>query len=159
MPNGNCSEKLKTKKSGKNTLVGKRKRQQNRIRKSELQIQELIQEFKFNPEWTKEKVNELSEKTGLSESQVYKWNWDQRKKFNSELDSLEGEVARDEFGGYCCKKWGKNEDMEFDDNICNVLGLDVEKLALELVKGDLEKRQKASNGKGLFKQSSPLKKK
>jgi hypothetical protein len=50
-------------------------------------------------------------------------------------------VTRDEFGGYCCKKWGKNDDdFEFDGNICNLLGLDVDKMALELVKCDLEKR-------------------
>ena len=87
-------------------------------------------------------MTELSEKTGLSESQVYKWNWDQRKKFNEELDLIDGEVARDEFGGYCCKKWGKNESDEFelDGNICKMLGLDIEKMALDLVKCDLEKR-------------------
>lgn len=135
------SEKKKTKKKSKGgASLGKRKRQPNRIRKSEDQIQELIVEFKINPEWTKERVTELSEKTGLSESQVYKWNWDQRKKFTSELEQLEAEVSRDEFGGYCCKKWGKLEEFENDDNICNMLGLDINKLALELVKTDLEKR-------------------
>jgi hypothetical protein len=36
-------------------------------------------------------------------------------------------VTRDEFGGYCCKRWGKQTDeMEDDDNICNLLGLDIE---------------------------------
>ena len=49
-------------------------------------------------------------------------------------------MARDEFGGYCCKKWGKNDDLEFDDNICNLLGLDVEQMAIDLVKSDIEKR-------------------
>lgn len=77
---GNCvapSEKKKSKKKSKGGIsLGKRKRQPNRIRKSEDQIQDLIIEFKLNPEWTKEKVAELSDKTGLSESQVYKWNWD-----------------------------------------------------------------------------------
>ncbi len=58
---------------------------------------------------------------------------------------MEAEVTRDEFGGYCCKKWGKNDDFDFDDNICNLLGLDVEKMALELVKSDLEKRQKINS--------------
>ena len=56
-------------------------------------------------------------------------------------------MARDEFGGYCCKKWGKGQSTEadleeFDDNISNLLGLDVDKMALELVKSDLEKRRK-----------------
>src|SRR5688500_13315314 len=71
----------KKKKSRGHGLVGKRKRQQNRIRKDEVQINVIIQEIKKDPEWTKEKVSDLSAKTGLSESQVYKWNWDQRKKF------------------------------------------------------------------------------
>ena len=68
-------------------------------------------------------------------------------------DLMEGgnEVTRDEFGGYCCKKWGGNsgnsfansakfDDFEFEGNICKLLGLDVEKMALELVRGDIEKR-------------------
>ena len=98
-------------------------------------------EFKTNPEWTKELVAVLSSKTGLSESQVYKWNWDQRKKFVEGSESLDAEVTRDEFGGYCCKRWGKfNDDFDDNDNICDILGLDIEKKALELAKGDLEKR-------------------
>ena len=78
-------------------------------------------------------MTDLSEKTGLSESQVYKWNWDQRKKFVQGFDSQEAEVSRDEFGGYCCKRWGKNalnegleDDFSDDDNICDLLGFDVE---------------------------------
>lgn len=43
-------------------------------------------------------------------------------------------MSRDEFGGYCCKKWGKLDDFENEDNICAVLGLDIEKMALEIVK-------------------------
>jgi hypothetical protein len=42
----------------------------------------LIYEFKLDKEWTKEQVEMLSLKTGLSESQVYKWAWDQKKKFH-----------------------------------------------------------------------------
>jgi hypothetical protein len=56
------------------------------------------------------------------------------------MDNLEAEVTRDEFGGYCCKKWGKLDDFENEDNICRQLGLDVERMALEIVKADLEKR-------------------
>ena len=32
------------------------------------------------PNWNKEKIAEMSEVTGLSQSQVYKWWWDQKKK-------------------------------------------------------------------------------
>ena len=86
-------------------------------------------------------------KTGLSESQVYKWNWDQRKKFNQDnMEELDAEVARDEFGGYCCKRWSKKgfpilpEDDSFladdNDNICELLGFNVNKMALDLIKED-----------------------
>lgn len=54
---------------------------------------------------------------------------------------MEAEVTRDEFGGYCCKRWGKNfEETEDDDNICELLGFDVDSKALELVRADIEKR-------------------
>ena len=43
------------------------------------------------------------------------------------------EVTRDEFGGYCCKKWTGNEESEekglvlADDlNICQLLDLDID---------------------------------
>ncbi len=145
--------KLK-KKAKHGSSMSKRKRQQNRIRKSENQIQVLIVEFKSGTEWTKEKVAYLSAKTGLSESQVYKWNWDQRKKFIQGIDSLDAEVTRDEFGGYCCKRWGKqfafeSDDFSDDDNICDLLGFDVEKKAREIVEEDLEARNKVT--------SSPMK--
>ena len=30
--------------------------------------------------WTKDKIGHMSKITGLSQSQVYKWCWDQKKK-------------------------------------------------------------------------------
>jgi len=30
--------------------------------------------------WSKEKISELSEKIGLKQSQIYKWNWDMIRK-------------------------------------------------------------------------------
>ena len=51
-----------------------------RLRKNEDQINVLIKEFNKNPFWSKKLVAELSSLTDLSESQVYKWNWDYRKK-------------------------------------------------------------------------------
>ena len=41
----------------------------------------LLREFNRNTEWSKDQITNLSRLTGLSEGQVYKWNWDQRKKF------------------------------------------------------------------------------
>jgi hypothetical protein len=39
-------------------------------------------------------VEILSEKTGLSESQVYKWAWDQKKKFIQPSGSLTKKAAK-----------------------------------------------------------------
>lgn len=38
----------------------------------------LENEFKKNPNWSKDKIKSLSRIMGLKESQVYKWNWDRR---------------------------------------------------------------------------------
>ena len=51
-----------------------------RKRKSYEQLQTLIKEFLANPDWSKDNMLEVSRKTGLSEAQVYKWGWDQRRK-------------------------------------------------------------------------------
>jgi hypothetical protein len=56
---------------------------------------------------------------------------------------------RDEFGGYCCKKWSTKDSCETDeevnlplqedeDGICQLLGLDIDKQAFDLVKNDFE---------------------
>ncbi len=39
-----------------------------------------MREFDRNPGWSKETLLEVSKKTGLSEAQVYKWGWDQKRK-------------------------------------------------------------------------------
>jgi hypothetical protein len=70
--------------------TGKRSRQQNRVRKDESQIQLLIQAFKKNTDWSKEEVTELSQRSGLTESQVYKWAWDQKKKLQSTQTNYQG---------------------------------------------------------------------
>ena len=64
----------------------------------------------------------------------------------------QAEVTRDEFGGYCCKRWGTGGEQKSntpasktvgtsgeaeiisEDNICILLGLDIDKQALEIVK-------------------------
>jgi hypothetical protein len=47
-------------------------------------------EFARDPEWTKERLFELSKLTGLSEGQIYKWGWDQKKKLASGEITMEG---------------------------------------------------------------------
>lgn len=51
-----------------------------RNRKNREQVQLLISEFEDNPLWSKEVIRILAQKTGLSEAQIYKWNWDYKKK-------------------------------------------------------------------------------
>jgi hypothetical protein len=46
-------------------------------------------EFARDPEWTKDRLYELSRMTGLSEGQIYKWGWDQKKKLASGEITLE----------------------------------------------------------------------
>ena len=51
-------------------------------------------------------------------------------------------MIRDEFGGYCCKKWSskdaemEDEEEDSEDGICKLLGLDIDRKAFELVKSD-----------------------
>lgn len=51
-----------------------------RKRKSTTQIKLLKQELDGEMNWTKEKIVRMAQITGLSQSQVYKWCWDQKKK-------------------------------------------------------------------------------
>jgi hypothetical protein len=60
-----------------------------RKRKSGDQLKTLVREFERNPNWTKDTLLEVSRKTGLSEAQVYKWGWDQkRKKYGPEFADM-----------------------------------------------------------------------
>ena len=45
-----------------------------------IQLRILKQELDCDENWSKEKIFKVSKMTGLSESQVYKWCWDQKKK-------------------------------------------------------------------------------
>jgi hypothetical protein len=49
-------------------------------RKNKQQVKILQNEYIKNTNWTREFMMELAKKTGLKASQVYKWNWDQKKK-------------------------------------------------------------------------------
>lgn len=49
-----------------------------------------MQEFTKDPTWSKETYQRVARETGLSESQVYKWGWDQKNKKNED-ENGEGE--------------------------------------------------------------------
>ena len=51
-----------------------------RKRKTTGQLEELTNAFDTEPHWSKETLAEISIKTGLTEAQVYKWGWDQKRK-------------------------------------------------------------------------------
>lgn len=51
-----------------------------RKRKNNLQLKILKNEFSKCDNWNKDKIFHVAQITGLSESQVYKWCWDQKKK-------------------------------------------------------------------------------
>jgi hypothetical protein len=51
-----------------------------RKRKNNDQMKVLEYEFARDADWTKERLFDLSKLTGLSEGQIYKWGWDQKKK-------------------------------------------------------------------------------
>lgn len=64
-----------------------------RRRKNNIQLKILKNEYDQagSAIWTKEKITAVSNKTGLSESQVYKWCWDQKKK--NDLKSTNGKKS------------------------------------------------------------------
>jgi DNA invertase Pin-like site-specific DNA recombinase len=51
-----------------------------RSRKTCDQIKHLKEIYRTCSNWSKEKISEVAKETGLSENQVYKWIWDQKKK-------------------------------------------------------------------------------
>ncbi len=51
-----------------------------RSRKSGDKIKQLNEIYKTCTEWNKNKISEIAKTTGLSENQVYKWIWDQKRK-------------------------------------------------------------------------------
>ncbi len=96
-------------------IIRKRKRKNND------QLKTLMREFDRNPNWSKETLLEVSKKTGLSEAQVYKWGWDQkRKKYGPELAALmmppfeefEGGPENEDMAAYHMKMIKEAEDEE-----------------------------------------------
>lgn len=70
--------------SSGSTSCSDHKKKWKRNRKNYEQVQVLVEEYNINPCWSKESVSALAEKTGLSETQVYKWGWDYKKKLRKQ---------------------------------------------------------------------------
>lgn len=60
----------------------KKGKKNKRRRKNKAQVKKLEEEFAKNPHWSNEDVEKISRDLKLDKSQVYKWNWDQKKKLN-----------------------------------------------------------------------------
>ncbi|CDW89837.1 UNKNOWN [Stylonychia lemnae] len=62
-------------------LTDKEKRERRRQ-----QINILMTEYLKNKQWSKDQMKLLAKQIGMSPTQIYKWNWDQRKKECAELN-------------------------------------------------------------------------
>lgn len=78
-------ETRETRKERLNSSMRKRKRKSNQ------QLKILKNEFEKCQEWSKDQITTVAQKTGLSESQVYKWCWDQKRKREGDLDGEKSE--------------------------------------------------------------------
>ena len=75
------SPKKKTKKNQGEKIESKENRIiRRRKRKNMDQLKVLYNEYKKDPNWNKDTMAEMARKTGLTEAQIYKWSWDQKKK-------------------------------------------------------------------------------
>jgi len=88
-----------------------------RRRKSAQQLKVLKVEFEKCQNWTKDQITQISNLTGLTESQVYKWCWDQKKKIDE--DEIENE------GENCGILGEKNELVLKVKNGCQENGFDI----------------------------------
>ena len=132
----------------KSKLLGKRKR------KTERELTILRKELKKNAMWTRESIKEMRRhhepEFSMTEQQIYKWWWDQTRKRVKRADdcSLQSEdlaegllTFQDEFGGYSSrlrnqsKKMKAEEEEGLEINLCQLLGIDVEQIALRIAMG------------------------
>ena len=67
--------------------------------------------FEEDRNWTKETCHMVSIKTGLTESQVYKWGWDQKKKLEMEYEVGKQKTSVD---NSCLKSGTTKKDMMSD---------------------------------------------
>jgi hypothetical protein len=81
-----------------------------RKRKTYEQLQQLVKEFQANPEWSKDNMQEVSHRTGLSEAQVYKWGWDQKRKMMDPTHDIHAEL----------RLYKKQQDEEEEQERANV---------------------------------------
>ena len=107
--------------------------------------------------WTRDSIKKLRQQHAadfsMSEQQIYKWWWDQTRKRSKRQEDDEGDsdseqlyAFQDEFGGYSSRlrfkqNGEKRQKIEQDDgnvdtNLCALLGIDVEGIAMRIAMGE-----------------------
>lgn len=71
-----------------------------------------MSEFDKDPNWSKETCNKVSKATGLTESQVYKWGWDQKNKIDKDPLSCSKFTNEMSFLNQC-----QNNNGQFSDKL------------------------------------------
>ncbi|CAD8045196.1 unnamed protein product [Paramecium primaurelia] len=100
----------------------------SRFKKSKKQIDTLNDFYQKQQIWGQNTIKEIANLTNLPKEKIYKWYWDQNKKFRQELpsDEIEGEiiVKQDHLSSntheilYCS---GLQLNQELDENLKNRL--------------------------------------
>ena len=126
------------------------KKQPQRTRKSQHQKDILLNIYKQNDGETpeKEQIQKLAKQLGLSENQIYKWFWDTKKKLDEDekkanaAHTEQTATGRDGNGKaltpyqikQALKINAQNAEREHEfERIATSLGIDIEKIALELI--------------------------
>lgn len=79
-----------------------RSRSKKRRRKTSQQLKILKNFFEKDQNWSKDIITNIAKITGLTESQVYKWCWDQKKKI--EEDEIENKNGESEINSHDMKR-------------------------------------------------------
>ncbi|CDW91792.1 UNKNOWN [Stylonychia lemnae] len=56
------------------------------------QMNVLKNEYQKNPHWSKGKITELAAKLNMKESQIYKWRWDSKEKFQAQIQTRASDI-------------------------------------------------------------------
>jgi len=89
------------------------KQAQKRLRKNTVQNKILLAEFKKNAQWSKKKIQQLHEKTGLKQSQIYKWNWDMLRK-TGQGDQSQNAGSQNDNQGFTAPFDESGDDVQLD---------------------------------------------
>lgn len=82
-----------------------------------MQNKVLMAEFQKDPHWSRGKIQQLHERLGLKQSQIYKWNWDMLRKTSSDQMKNGNEVnPYENDGSESGSNLSDNDDSKSDCN-------------------------------------------